>query len=117
METAVLVFDGWRDPRANADGKVELLFSFDLVLRNVAASQDLGTRGGEGVGEGVGRALGAGVEAGPELDLGDLSPGLGEVGLEVGVLEEKRQGLAYGWDTGKGGPQQGRRYIRELRGS
>lgn len=31
------------------------------------------------------------------------------------MLEEKRQGLAYGWDTGKGGPQRGRRYVRKSR--
>ena len=30
-------FDGWRDPRANADGKVESLLSFDLVPRNVTS--------------------------------------------------------------------------------
>ena len=54
-------FDGWRDPRANADGKVESLFSFNLVPRNVTSQPGPGYPGRcGGVGGGVGGALGLG---------------------------------------------------------
>lgn len=50
------------------------------------------------------------VEQGWELELGRHCRG-----GERGRFGEKKQGLVYGWGTGKGGPKRGRCYVRKGR--